>query len=144
MDTPERRSYMNFTKPYLTVPLVLATKKEALFIADMAYAVNKPLGIVKDYASAELLRSQYPQLTLIEIESVKDGLKKVEQGELFGVIGALSILGYELQKNHPELKIVGKFNEAWHLGIGVRNDAPLLLSSPVSYTHLTLPTIYSV
>ena len=129
METPERATYLNFTAPYLTVPLVLATKKEALFIADMSIAVNKPLGIVKDYAYAQLLKAKHPQLTFIEVESVSDGLQKVIKGELFGLVGALSIIGYELQLNHPELKIAGKFDENWHLGIGVRNDKPLLLSA---------------
>ncbi len=127
MDTPERRKYLSFTDPYLTIPLVLAARGDALFIADMASATNKRLGIVKDYAFAELLKVSYPQLTFVEISSIKDGLEQVERGELYGVIDALSVIGYELQRNHPELKIVGKFDESWHLGIGVRNDVPVLL-----------------
>ncbi len=129
METPERATYLNFTEPYLTIPLVLATKQDALFIANMSNATNKPLGIVKNYAYAELLKTKHPQLTFIEVASVQDGLDKVTKEKIFGLVGALSIIGYELQRNYPELKIAGKFDENWHLGIGVRNDKPQLLSA---------------
>ena len=129
MDTPERRKYLSFTDPYLTIPLVVAARKDELFIPDMSNATNQPLGVVKEYAFSELLKVSYPQLTFVEIGSVKEGLDLVEIGELYGVIDGLSIIGYELQRNHPELKIVGKFDESWHLGIGVRNDAPVLLNA---------------
>lgn len=129
MDTPERRKYLSFTDPYLTIPLVLAARQDALFIADMSSATGKRLGVVKEYAFSELLKITYPQLTFVEVESVKKGLELVERGELFGFIDGLSIIGYELQRNHPELKIVGKFDESWYLGIGVRNDAPVLLNA---------------
>ncbi len=32
METEERKRYMNFTKPYLSIPLVLATKSNISFI----------------------------------------------------------------------------------------------------------------
>lgn len=42
---------------------------------------------------------------------------------------ATATVGYELQKKHyiGELKIAGKFDEKWELGIGVRNDDLILL-----------------
>ena len=36
------------------------------------------------------------------------------------------------------------FNDRFHFTIGEMADNPFLAPSPVSYTHLTLPTIYSV
>ncbi|UZE95024.1 transporter substrate-binding domain-containing diguanylate cyclase [Alkalimarinus alittae] len=129
MDTPERRSYLSFTDPYLITPLVIAASREDFYIADIASATNKRFGIVKGYAFSELLKKSYPQLTFVDVESVKAGLNQVEQGEIFGIIDSLNILGYEIQRNHPELKIVGKFEEQWYLGVAVRNDAPVLLNA---------------
>lgn len=127
MDTPERRAYLSFTDPYLVTPLVVAAKREALYLADVSKAVDKKIGLVKGYASSELLREAYPQLSFVDIDSVKDGLDQVERGTLFGVGDALNIIGYEIKRNYPEIKIVGKFEELWYLGIGVRNDRPVLL-----------------
>ena len=126
MATPERRKYYDFTKPYLKVPLVVVSRNKELFIDDVTQN-NKKLGIVKNYAYGEILRKKYPNMQIIDVENVKDGLDKVNKDELFGFIGTLASTGYEIQKNYiGYLKIVGKFDESWDLAIGVRNDEPIL------------------
>tara|TARA_B100001063_G_scaffold132156_1_gene123455 strand:+ start:6574 stop:8031 length:1458 start_codon:yes stop_codon:yes gene_type:complete len=77
MQTDERKKYLNFSIPYLTTPLVLATKPDK---------------------------------------------------EHFGYIGTLNSIGYLFQREFAgELKIAGKFDEKWKLGIAVRNDDEVLL-----------------
>jgi polar amino acid transport system substrate-binding protein len=129
MPTPERLDYMSFTKPYLRFPLVMATHTNEPVIADITLLTHRRLGVVRNYAFGELLQSKYPQLDIVDVDSVTDGLSKVEHGEIYGFIGTLATVGYELQRNHPELKIAGKFDEFWELGVGVRNDEPLLFSA---------------
>ena len=129
MATPEREKYMNFTQPYLSIPLVVATRIDQLFIVNFYDVKNKKLGIVKGYAFAELLKIKYPDLQIIEVESIDEGLDKVSKGKLFGFIGSLSSIGYVIQREYiGELKIAGKFDEKWELGVGVRNDDPLMLA----------------
>ncbi|WP_304545384.1 ABC transporter substrate-binding protein [Sulfurimonas microaerophilic] len=129
METPKRKEYMNFTSPYLVIPLVVATKLEVPFVSDIKDLEKKKVGICKGYAFAELLKMKYPFLNIVEVEDIDDGLKRVSDGELFGYIGTLASIGYKLQNNYiGKLKITGKIEESWTLGIGVRNDDPLLLS----------------
>ena len=128
METPERKKYFNFTDPYLSVPLVMATKLEAPFVSDFAFLSGKKVAIAKGYAFLELLRLQYPKLDIVEVENLDDGLRSVVEGEVYGYIGTLATIGYAFQKNYTgELKIAGKFDGSWNLGIGVRNDDALLL-----------------
>ncbi|WP_424688385.1 MAG: PAS domain-containing protein [Halarcobacter ebronensis] len=128
MPTKERREFLNFTKSYLEIPLVLATKDNEIFIDDIT-KVNKSMGIVKGYAYAEILKNKYPDLNLVYVKNIDEGLKKVDQNELFGFIGTLSTVGYHIQKEYVgNLKIVGKFDQKWNLGIGVRKDYPILVS----------------
>jgi polar amino acid transport system substrate-binding protein len=129
MTTPERLRYMDFTQPYLRIPLVLASLDHEPFVADITLLTDKRLGMVQSYAFGELLRKKYPQLNIVDVDSVVDGLDQVEHGEIYGFIGALATVGYQLQKGYPEIKIAGKFDELWELGVGVRNDEPLLLSA---------------
>jgi len=129
METQERRSYMNFTKPYLSIPLVVAAKTEEFFIADFTSLKDKKLGVVRGYAFGEILRERYPEMTFVDVDSLHQGLEMVNQGELYGFIGTLVTIGYEFQRNFiGELKIIGKFDEKWELGIATRNDEPLLYS----------------
>ncbi len=128
METNERKEYLDFTSPYLKTPVVLATKQDVAFVADFNNLGNKKIGIPKGYSYNEILKKRYPDLNIVDVKNVKDGLEKVRRGELFGYIGTLASVGYFLQKEFfGELKITGKFDEMWELGIGVRNDDPMLL-----------------
>jgi PAS domain S-box-containing protein len=129
MSTPSRLEYMNFTQPYMSFPLVVATELDTLFIPNVEDIINtRTLGIVKGYAFAELLKRKFPHNRLIEVNNIEEGLQRVANGELFGFVGTLATIGYELQKKYiGELKIAGKFDETWELGIGVRNDDLILL-----------------
>ncbi len=129
METPTRKKYMNFTTPYLKVPLVVATQLDVTFINDIKALKHKLIGIPKGYAYAELLKIKYPFLNIVEVENLNDGLEKVRKGNLFGYIGTLASVGYMFQTQYTgELKIAGKFDETWELGIGVRNDDTILLN----------------
>ncbi len=128
MPTPKRRTYMNFTKPYLSIPLIMAAKTETPFIDNISAITNKKIGIVKGYAFNETLRQRFPKMQIIDVTSVSAGLKQVVEGKLFGFIGTLATVGYTIQKDFVgELKVAGKFDERWELGIAARNDEPLLV-----------------
>ncbi|NVJ54338.1 MAG: transporter substrate-binding domain-containing protein [Campylobacteraceae bacterium] len=127
MPIEERKEFLNFSKPYLEIPLVLATKDNEVFIDDIT-EVTKTMGVVKGYAYAEVLKDKYPNLNLVYVENIEDGLQKVDQGKIFGFIGILSTIGYNIQKKYTgNLKIVGKFNEKLNLGVGIRKDYPILV-----------------
>ncbi len=128
MKTPERETYMNFTQPYLRVPLVIATTTDKLFVSEIKDVLDEKLGVVKEYAYAEILRLEYPQIHLVEYDNVYEGLHAVDEGEIFGFIDNLSVIAYQLQKNYgASLKITGRIDKDWELGIGVRNDDVMLL-----------------
>ncbi|MCP4716828.1 MAG: transporter substrate-binding domain-containing protein [Deltaproteobacteria bacterium] len=127
MSTAERNKYMNFTKAYLEIPLVIATKPDEPFVSSFYNVIEKPLGIVKDYAFVEILKNKYPKINLREVENLSDGLEEVARGNLYGYVGSLASVGYALQKHYPtELKINGKFDEKWIMSISTRKDEPLL------------------
>lgn len=127
MDTKERSEYLNFSKVFLEVPLIIATRFNQGFINKIADIPKEKIGITKNYAYANILKEKYPSLELIEVSSVEDGLEKVKDGEIFGYIGSLYSVAYVIQNKYIEnLKISGKFDEKWKLSIGSRNDETLL------------------
>ncbi|QFR50220.1 diguanylate cyclase [Sulfurimonas lithotrophica] len=129
MPTKERLKYLDFSTPYLKIPLVIVTNIDEFFINDISSVTNKKIGVVDGYAYGEILREKYPKMNLVKLKNLKDGLEKVRNKELFGFIGTLATTGYHIQKNYiGELKIAGKFDEKWELGIGTRNDEPILKS----------------
>ena len=129
METPERKKFLRFTTPYLKVPIVIATKLDKAFIYDLKSLENKTVGITKGYAFVELLKKKYHNLKIVEVKNIEEGLTKVDEGKLFGYIGTLASVSYMFQNGiSGELKIAGKLQETWELGIGVRNDDEILFN----------------
>jgi signal transduction histidine kinase/ABC-type nitrate/sulfonate/bicarbonate transport system substrate-binding protein/FixJ family two-component response regulator/HPt (histidine-containing phosphotransfer) domain-containing protein len=127
MSTPERLSYMNFTSPYLSFPFVIATRLDQVFVDSLDAVIDKPLAMVKGYAYTEILRDRYPNVHLVEVDNLRQGLELVRNREVFGMVDALAPLAYTLQQEGlVDIKIGGKFDDKWELGIGTRNDEPLL------------------
>lgn len=138
MATPNRKKYLNFTDTYLQTPLIIATKLDVNFISTVSELVGKKIGITKGYAFLELLKNKYPFLQLVAVDNIQDGLEKVKEGDLFGFVGTILGVGYELKKNYiGELKITGKFEETLDLGIGVKDNDLMLL-------HILQKTIKSI
>ncbi len=129
MPTPEREAYMNFTRPYLHIPLVMVAKMNRPFVDDITAITDQKLGVVKGYAFGELLQTRYPKMQIVKVENIVTGLQQVADGKLDGFIETLATAAYSIQKSFPtELKVAGKFDERWELGVATRNDEPLLLS----------------
>jgi diguanylate cyclase (GGDEF)-like protein len=127
MSTPKRKKYFNFTKPYLKIPLVIATKLDTPFITDFSMLKGKSIAIPTGYAFVEVIKNRYPQINIVEVKNIDEGLKKVTHDEVYGYLGTLASIGYAFQKKFTgELKIAGKFDTTWNLGIAVRDDDPML------------------
>ena len=127
METKERLSYLNFTRPYLSLPTVMATRTDTIFMDNIAAVKNRKVGIVKGYAVIDIARNEYPEINIIEVDSVRDGLARVENGELFGYIDNLMVIANSIQTEFTgELKISLRLEEETNLSIATRNDEPLL------------------
>ncbi|MDD2896496.1 MAG: ABC transporter substrate-binding protein [Aliarcobacter sp.] len=127
MKTPQREKYLNFTKPYLELPLVVAADINTPFVDNILQIKDKKLAMVKDYAFAEILESKYPDIQFINVQNLNEGLELVRKGQVYGFIDTLASIGYNIQNNYiGQLKIAGKFDETWELGIASRNDEPIL------------------
>ena len=123
----EREAYLNFTKPFFSTPLVIASDINSPYIENIKEIKNRRFGIIKGYAYEEILKIKYPNLTFVEVENITQGLNLVRKGEIFGFIDTLTTVGYHIQNNYiGQLKISGRFDEIWDLGIGTRNDQPIL------------------
>jgi polar amino acid transport system substrate-binding protein len=93
MDSPSRRSFLDFTTPYLVIPGVIATSTKVPFVADLDQVKGKRLGHMRGFAGIELLRQSHPGIQLVEVDSYEEGLAKVQDGELYGFIGNMMSIG---------------------------------------------------
>lgn len=129
IDTKERRTFANFTKTYLTEPLVIATTNEKVFINDITEMNNKKVGIIKGYAFYNTLKNKYPKIIFEQIDTPREALRKVSDDELYAFIDTLTSIVYHIQEEaFVDLKITGKIEEFIEITMGSRNDEELLNS----------------
>ncbi|MDK9735948.1 transporter substrate-binding domain-containing protein [Vibrio sp. D404a] len=129
METPERSKKLSFTSTYLSLPLVLATRDDELFVDSLSDLAGKSIGIFKSTAYVELLNNSDLDLNIVQVNDVEEGLKLVSKGELYGVIEALPVLNYYLQHySFGNLKISGRFDERWDLSIATAHSNSELIS----------------
>jgi polar amino acid transport system substrate-binding protein len=127
MDSPSRRSFLDFTTPYLEIPGVIATSVKVPFVANLEQVRGKRLGHMRGFAGIELLRLQHPGIQLVEVDSYEEGLTKVQDGELFGFIGNMMSIGRVLQENKIyDVKIAGRVGHDNLMSVATRNDQPVL------------------
>lgn len=125
--TPSRIKYMDFTDPYIKLPLVLATKMNEPYTYNFYALKDKKIGVVGGYAIGEILRQRYPDMNIVDVKNIHDGLKKVERGEIYGYVDNLMVLAYTIQHDFTGmLKISARVNDTVALAIGTRKDEPLL------------------
>jgi ABC-type amino acid transport substrate-binding protein len=125
--TPDRLKYMDFTESYITLPLVLATTMDKPFAYNFYDLKDKKIAVVKGYAIADILHKKYPNMPLVFVNNIQEGLKKVESGEAYGYVDNLMVLAYAIQHNFTnQIKISSRMNESVSLAIGTRNDEPML------------------
>ena len=129
METPARKKFMNFTQPYLSLPLIVVSREDVPAVRDVYSLKGKKLLVPQGYSSGDLLKKKYPFLDIENVASITEGLQKVSKGEAFGYIATTINIGYELEKHLMEhLKVSFKFDERWEMGVGVRNDDMTLFS----------------
>ncbi len=127
--TEQRSQYLNFTTPYLTLPVVLATRMNEFFIDTIESVLDRPIGLVRGYSINAELRSKYPDANFVDVDSLSDGLEKVEKGLLFGYIDNLMPIADAVQKHFTgTIKVSARLKENVPLAVATRNDEPLLHS----------------
>ncbi|MGJ0371171.1 diguanylate cyclase [Aliarcobacter cryaerophilus] len=123
----DRMSYLNFTKPILTLPIVVTTQKDKPFLRDISLLKNEKIAILKGHFIAEYIKDYFPYLKIVEVASMNEGLYLVEQGEVYGYIDNALVLSSTIQKEFSNsLKIGFRFDILDEISIGTRNDEPIL------------------
>ena len=127
--TKERREFLYTTTPYLDYSLVIVTKTDKKNVPDVSFLKNKKIAVVKDYAEVELLKKEYPNINVVEVQSIQDGLSKVQNGEVYGFADNAFGIDYYFRDSeftYKDFKISAHFDDKLTLSYGVRDDEFIL------------------
>lgn len=127
--TPEREEYMNFSNPHLIFPGVIITTQKNHNLKSTKELHVKKAGIVKGYVWYEFLTKDHPDIYIVGVENIIEGLRKVSTDEIDALIATLPIALYYIEKEGiHNLVIAGETEYKTKLSILTRKDWPLLNS----------------
>ncbi|BBN60456.1 hypothetical protein HVMH_2050 [Hydrogenovibrio marinus] len=129
ISTEERRTYANFTDPYVRFPTVIATRDNAPYMSDPKLLIGKVVAVTDGYAMQEEMRRLYPNVKLLSVKNASEGLRDVSLGKVYGYIDNVASIGYYIKSQGlANVKISGELPFKANIAIGVRKDWPELQS----------------
>ncbi len=95
-----------FSDPISKIPIAIATKNNVNYISDLSSLNNIKIGVLKDLKLSKLLKNDYPNITFEEINTINDGINKLNENKIFGLIDNFFTLSHSInQHKSNELKI---------------------------------------
>jgi PAS domain S-box-containing protein len=137
--TKERESYLTYTDPLLSFPLVIITKVNAPFIGGLDDLHGKKVAFIEGAAAYEWVRREKIKTIPFYVKTPLEALQAVSLGSAEAHIENLAAASYLIQKHGlSNLKVAAPTsNGNYNLHIAVRKDWPQL----VSIINKVLPTI---
>jgi len=103
IQTSDRDKYLNFTKPYLSFPIVTAINKNTPFIGSIKDLEGYRVGVVKDYYTEDILRNDHPYLKLVAYATVAEALQELDAGHIDAFIDNLVTINQDItERKHME------------------------------------------
>ena len=130
----DREKFLEFTSPYIELPIVYFGRSGSAPIEKMDDLANKKIGVIKGFAHAEIYQRRYPNFHLVEQKNIQEALISVSAGTIDVVSVTLPIANYIITKNFiPGLEVLGReklpeITDKIILRLGVRNDWPELIA----------------
>lgn len=125
--TPDRDKYMSFTRPYLELPASIIINEKTNGVSDLSDLRGKTVAIVKNYASHDYLERKHPELELLPVANMENGLYAVSYGEVDALVANVATASYYIEKLAIQnLRVAGETGFVYKIGLASRNDWPVL------------------
>jgi len=128
MSTPERQSFLAFTRPYLDFPIVILAHEGGAQPRNLNDLYGLKIAVVENYAPHELLRTHHPDLNLVAMPNVSSTLQALATDEVDAVVGDLASSVWSLRQLKLDgLYVSGETPYRYQLAMGVPRDNKMLV-----------------
>jgi len=125
--TPRREAFLLFSEPYLRFPMVIVTDQGAPYIGDMNDLRGRKIAVVNGYASHDILKENHPELELLLVNDVAEGLNAVVRQRAYAFIDSLAAISHVIgREGIAGVKVSGETPYNFKLSVAVSKDQPLL------------------
>ncbi|MCW9047552.1 MAG: transporter substrate-binding domain-containing protein, partial [Gammaproteobacteria bacterium] len=128
-DDSDLKTHLNFTSPYISNPIVIATRHTENYVENINSIKDKKIALIRDYGYASKIRRTYSNISFYTVENIHDGLLSVSTGEIDALLCTLALCSYSVSEmGLNNVKISGKTEFETKLALGVQKHKPELLS----------------
>ncbi|WP_455757801.1 ABC transporter substrate-binding protein [Sulfurimonas sp.] len=125
--TQDRKKYSNFTDSILDLSLVVVTSMDKKSVIDFDLIDGVTLAVVKDYALISIIRNKYPNINILEVKNIDEGLKMLDGGKVYGFADTAVAIDYAYKNaSYSDFKVSAHFNEKLQLGLAIQKDEKTL------------------
>jgi len=125
-ETEERRAYMHWSTPYLTLETTIIVEKNRKGVLTLDKMKGLQIGVPKGYAIGEFIRAKYPFLDIVDVTTSDEGMNKVSFGEIDAMVTEVPNALYIIVKEKiTNLRLAGVTGFTLNHSIGIRDDWPI-------------------
>ena len=99
VQTSEREAFLNFTKPIISFPIVIATRKDGQFVGKITDLNGLKVGVVDGYVTHDTLAKEYPDLLLVPFKNLEEGMIALENKQINAFIDNLGSMTFLIEKH---------------------------------------------
>ena len=126
---PQREKFVNFTRPYLSFPMVIVTSSDVNYIDGIKDMKSMHVSVVQGYATHEYLAANHPEIKLHIVKTSVEGLEAVSHGKVDAFVDNIATASNIIQdEGLTNLKISGEMPIRYELSMAVRKDWPELVN----------------
>ncbi|MGI2028588.1 transporter substrate-binding domain-containing protein [Endozoicomonas acroporae] len=127
--TEERSRYLNFTKPFVSVPAVILARDSDKSIRSPGHLNGKRVGFTPGYVTYEIFQQKYPGINFVKMPDIATGLNQVASGVLDAMVVNLASASYEIERMKiTNLQVVAEAGFNYDFSMASRNNSPELAS----------------
>ncbi len=127
--TPDRKKYLNFTEPVKTLTSVIFARNDNDIFGNMDGLAGRKLAQVSGSATYSFIKNEYPDLDVVEVNSIAEALRHVSTGSVDAYVGGISSAAYHMvAEGFSQIVVVGETPYKTDVSMAVRSELPLLSS----------------
>lgn len=127
--TPERQKYLNFTKPFVSTPMVIVDNGQHGYLDTLERLKGKKVAVEKGYFISELLLHDYPEIKQVLVGNVHEALNAVLNGDADAYLGDAGLVSHSIRYSRMlSLRISGQTQYVSRHSIAVTKHHPELVS----------------
>lgn len=125
--TAERETFWAFTKPYMTMPIVVVTRADVTYIADLRELAGRKVAVVEGNAPSIWMVRDFPDIQLVPVNTTQKALALLQRGEVFACVDNMLVVGsYLAGQKMTGLKVAGTTPYTNAQCMAVRKDWAIL------------------